>query len=157
MLTKSIVIFALLASVQAGHINNCGCEAPPAREICKEECYQGEEECYHGAHGNRGYNNLNALRDLQHAQPNLPARHGSGVGYRCAEAAGSTASIRADNLIVPDKKTVTDQAKVSETVCQQNSGEQYCGVASHKWDVCGKIELKQADTTQTKSSSSHTS
>ena len=94
------------------------------------------------------------LKQLQGAQANLPQSQWSNIGVLTRSAAGSTTEIGASNVIIPDKKSVTDQAKVVENNWKGKGTEQTCSVAANHFNVAGKIELKTIDTTQLKSSGS---
>ena len=86
---KSFAIVALLAVTQAITCEPaCGCNA--------------------GYGGNQDYR----IQSLS-KQVNLPC--GGGIGSLVSQQAGSQTQIGAQNIVVPDKKTVTDQAKVSKT------------------------------------------
>ena len=56
-----------------------------------------------------------------------------------SESAGSNTNIGAQNIVIPDKHTVTDQAKVSESATRGSHQEQNCEVAKRTFDINGSI------------------
>ena len=62
-----------------------------------------------------------------------------GFAKLSAESAASQTQIGAQNIIIPDKNTVTDQAKVSECCSKGEKAEQNCEVARRVFDIAGSI------------------
>ena len=78
-----------------------------------------------------------ALGD-QNAQLSGAERAGS-FAKLTSESAGSNTQIGAQNIVIPDKHTVTDQAKVSESATRGSHQEQNCEVAKRTFDINGSI------------------
>ena len=128
---KSFAIVALLAATQAITCEPaCGCNAG-----------------YGGNQGNQDYR----IQGLN-KQVNLPC--GGGIGSLVSIQAGSTTQIGAQNIVVPDKKTITDQAKVSKTQAQSKKQDQGCGVSKRSFSVKGGIKITQKGENTSKGESS---
>ena len=82
---------------------------------------------------------------------------GGGVGTLTTQLAGSATSIGAQKIVVPDKQTVTDQAKVSKTCSQAKKQDQGCAVSKRSFTVNGGIKITQKgeNTSKGASSASH--
>jgi hypothetical protein len=121
----NFIIATFLGLVSAKQLS-CGCAQPVA--ICDSGC--GYSTGYAGLS-----NNLNAL---------LPGQDRAG-GYAklTSESAGSQTQIGAQNIVIPDKHTVTDQAKVSEACSKGSNQEQNCQVAKRDFDINGHISVTE--------------
>ena len=73
------------------------------------------------------------------ASPVLPMPAGPGLRRACS--AGTTTKVAAAQFIVPDKKAVTDQAKVTETCASSQETEQNCSNSRRKFVVDGGIQI----------------
>jgi hypothetical protein len=60
-----------------------------------------------------------------------------------SESAGSQTQIGAQNIVIPDKHTVTDQAKVSEACSRGSNQEQNCQVAKRDFTIQGNISVTE--------------
>jgi hypothetical protein len=103
------------------------CYAPPAEQ---------EQNCACGQYG-QGYN----LGD-QNAILSGADRAGA-YAKLTSESAGSNTNIGAQNIVIPDKHTVTDQAKVSESATRGSNQEQNCEVAKRTFDINGSITVSE--------------
>lgn len=124
----NFIIAAFLSLATAKQL--CGCVAPVA--CCDSGCNSG---CGYSS-GYAGLsNNLNAQ---------LPGQDRAG-GYAklTSESAGSQTQIGAQNIVIPDKHTVTDQAKVSEACSRGSNQEQNCQVAKRDFDINGHISVTE--------------
>lgn len=122
------VIAALIGSASAVAL-----ECAPQRDAA---CFQAEQYgCAGSAYGAgaSGY----ALGD-QNAQLSGQERAGA-YAKLTSESAGSNTNIGAQNIVIPDKHTVTDQAKVSESASRGSHQEQNCEVAKRTFDINGSI------------------
>ena len=68
-----------------------------------------------------------------------------------AESAGSQTQIGAQQIVIPDKHTVTDQAKVSEAQSNGNAQSQKCSLSERTFDICGSITVAESYNDKTKS------
>ena len=66
-----------------------------------------------------------------------------GYAKLTSESAGSNTQIGAQNIVIPDKHTVTDQAKVSESAMRGSHQEQNCEVAKRTFDIAGSISVSE--------------
>jgi hypothetical protein len=123
-------IAALIGTVSAVSLNYCGADA------CAQEadygCGNGNGQQFSAGAG--GAYSLGA----QSAQLSGAERAG-GYATLSAESAGSNTNIGAQNIVIPDKHTVTDQAKVSESAARGSHQEQNCEVAKRTFDINGSI------------------
>jgi len=95
-------------------------------------CQQQEQNCGCGQYG-AGYS-------LGDQNANLACAERSGAYAKLtSESAGSNTNIGAQNIVIPDKHTVTDQAKVSESATRGENEEQNCEVAKRTFDINGSI------------------
>ena len=76
--------------------------------------------------------------------------HQGGFAKLSAESAASQTQIGAQNIIIPDKNTVTDQAKVSECCSKGDTAEQNCEVAKRVFDIAGSICVTEKYNDQSK-------
>ena len=113
-----------------------GCSAAISLECAPcNECYEApicQQGCVDGQYGS-GY----ALGS-QNAQLSGAERAGA-YAKLTSESAGSNTNIGAQNIVIPDKHTVTDQAKVSESATRGSHQEQNCEVAKRTFDINGSI------------------
>jgi len=127
--------FALAALI--GSASAVALECAPSCGQCYEEpsCYS-EPACgcasgYGGAYGGASIGSQNAK---------LSGQERSGAYAKLtSESAGSNTNIGAQNIVIPDKHTVTDQAKVSESATRGSHQEQNCEVAKRTFDINGSI------------------
>ena len=125
------VLAALIGSASAVALEcapSCGCYEAPS--CCEPAC-----GCAGGylAGGAGGYS-----IGCQSAQLSGQERAGS-YAKLTSESAGSNTNIGAQNIVIPDKHTVTDQAKVSESATRGSHQEQNCEVAKRTFDINGSI------------------
>ena len=121
---KSVAIFALLATAQA--CEPCACS----------------------------YSSGGIAQKLS-KQINLPSLPcGGGIGTLTSQLAGSATNIGAQNIVIPDKKSVTDQAKVSKTCSQSKKQDQNCAVSKRSFAVNGGIRITQKGENTLKSEAS---
>jgi hypothetical protein len=120
------VIAALIGSASAISL-----ECAPA--VC--ECYEAPscEQGYAAGQYGAGY-----AIGAQNAQLGGAERAGA-FAKLTSESAGSNTNIGAQNIVIPDKHTVTDQAKVSESASRGSHQEQNCEVAKRTFDINGSI------------------
>lgn len=78
------------------------------------------------------------------------ASRGAGFGKLSAQSAASNTRIGASNIVIPDKNTITDTAKVSEAVSGGSSKEQTCQVAQRKFTIGGEITVTEQYNDSTK-------
>ena len=126
---KSFAIIALLGLTQAISCAPQSCQA-------FDGCSAGQGTGYSGK------------------QASLP--QGGGIGTLTSQLAGASTQIGAQKIVVPDKKTVTDQAKVSKTTSQTKKQDQGCAVAKRTFDVAGGIKITQKSEATGKAESSAT-
>jgi hypothetical protein len=108
------------------------CNAPPAPQDCSSD---------NGAYAAQSGLQAGALRGLR---ANLAAPSSSSAyGKLCSESAASKTEIGASNVVIPDKSTVTDQAKVTEDVSKGSSQAQTCQVAQRKFTIGGEITVTE--------------
>ena len=107
---------------------DCACEYVSP---CADSCYGAAAGSQWGAA--QGY----AIGD-QNAQLSGAERAGA-YAKLTSESAGSNTNIGAQNIVIPDKHTVTDQAKVSESATRGSHQEQNCEVAKRTFDINGSI------------------
>jgi len=126
------VLAALIGSASAVAL-----ECAPSCGPCYEEqsCYEqpacGCASGYGGAYGGASIGSQNAK---------LSGQERSGAYAKLtSESAGSNTNIGAQNIVIPDKHTVTDQAKVSESATRGSHQEQNCEVAKRTFDINGSI------------------
>ena len=125
------VLAALIGSVSAVALEcapSCDCDP------CYEEPACGCASGYAGAYGAGGAYAIGS----QNAQLSGQERSGS-YAKLTSESAGSNTNIGAQNIVIPDKHTVTDQAKVSESATRGSHQEQNCEVAKRTFDINGSI------------------
>ena len=116
---KSFVVVALLGAAAA--------TACAPSDCCASECEYGSGDVYRIQQLNR--------------QVSLP--QGGGIGTLVTQAAGAETQIGAQKIVVPDKQTVTDQAKVSKTCSQTKKQDQGCAVSKRSFCVKGGIKIVQ--------------
>lgn len=68
-----------------------------------------------------------------------------------SESAGSQTQIGAQNIVIPDKHTVTDQAKVSEAQSNGKAQSQKCQVAERTFEIAGSITVNESYNDKSKS------
>ena len=119
--------FAIAALIGSASAVSLGCA--PCYEV--QACQQ-EQDCGCGAYG-AGYS-----LGSQNAQLAGAERAGA-FAKLTSESAGSNTNIGAQNIVIPDKHTVTDQAKVSESATKGSHQEQNCEVAKRTFDINGSI------------------
>ena len=128
--------FAIAALIGSATAVSLGC-APVTQcyqaDACESGC--GYSAGQYGA--GQGYN-LGA----QNAQLSGAERAGA-YAKLTSESAGSNTNIGAQNIVIPDKHTVTDQAKVSESATRGSHQEQNCEVAKRTFDICGSISVSE--------------
>lgn len=133
LLLMKFVIAALIGSASAVSL---GC-APAAAS-----CYEVQSCACDGDYADYGYGAgaAGAAYSLgaQNAQLAGAERAGS-YAKLTSESAGSNTNIGAQNIVIPDKHTVTDQAKVSESASRGSHNEQNCEVAKRTFDINGSI------------------
>ena len=61
-----------------------------------------------------------------------------------SESAGSQTQIGAQQIVIPDKHTVTDQAKVSEAQSSGQAQSEKCQVAERTFDISGSITVNES-------------
>ena len=125
------VLAALIGSVSAVALE---CAPSCACDPCYEEPACGCASGYAGAYGAGGAYAIGS----QNAQLSGQERSGS-YAKLTSESAGSNTNIGAQNIVIPDKHTVTDQAKVSESATRGSHQEQNCEVAKRTFDINGSI------------------
>lgn len=140
-------IIALLGVTSAASLkgmhSDCCCE----QKVC--------DPCASGAYGNRyasygrgsgsGYGSSGVSATLPGAE-----RAGA-YAKLTAESAGSQTQIGAQNIVIPDKHTVTDQAKVSEAQSNGQAQSQKCSLSERTFDICGSITVAESYNDKTKS------
>jgi hypothetical protein len=75
--------------------------------------------------------------------PKPGAGGADGYAKLCAESAESSTAIAANQITVPDKNIVTDQAKVHEAVAKGEKKSQTCQVARRKFSINGEITVDE--------------
>ena len=115
-----------------GVVSAVSLQCQPDCNACYAAPCQEDQSCGCGQYG-QGYN----LGD-QNAQLSGQDRAG-GYAKLTSESAGSNTNIGAQNIVIPDKHTVTDQAKVSESATSGKHQEQNCEVAKRTFDINGSI------------------
>ena len=125
--------FALAALI--GSVSAVALECAPS--CCEPACgcSDGYAAGYGGAYG-AGASNY--AIGSQNAQLSGQERAGA-YAKLTSESAGSNTNIGAQNIVIPDKHTVTDQAKVSESATRGSHQEQNCEVAKRTFDINGSI------------------
>jgi len=73
-----------------------------------------------------------------------------GYAKLCSESAQSNTQIGGIQYTIPDKNTVTDQAKVSEAISSGNTSEKNCQVAKRNFTISGDICVEEKYTNQLK-------
>jgi len=137
---KFTSLIALVGATQAAKLCPCS-QAPqaqyqaPQADSCDDFDFSGVNGGAAGYRGLRG--NLNAGSRL------AAATQDGGYGRLASENAASSTQIGASNIVIPDKNTVTDQAKVSEAVSKGNNKEQTCQVAQRKFTIGGEITVTE--------------
>ena len=82
----------------------------------------------------------------------LSAQERAGAYARLSsESAGSQTQIGAQNIVIPDKHTVTDQAKVSEAQSKGQAQSQKCQVAERTFNINGQITVEESYNDKSKS------
>ncbi len=71
-----------------------------------------------------------------------PERAGSYASLS-SESAGSNTQIGAQNIVIPDRQTVTDQTRVSEACNRGSNQAQNAEVASRTFDIAGSITVNE--------------
>lgn len=59
------------------------------------------------------------------------------------ESAGSATNIAAQQIVIPDRHTVTDQTKVSESCSRGSNSAQSCEIAKRTFDIAGSITVSE--------------
>ena len=128
----SFVALALLGCAQATRLTSTwGCQPEP-EPVATCGCA--------GSAAGAARNGFN-LGD-QNAE--LPAAERAGSFAKLtSESAGSQTQIGAQNIVIPDKHTVTDQAKVSEAQSRGSKQAQNCEVAKRTFDIQGSISVTE--------------
>ena len=126
------VIAALIGSASAVALE-CAPQCAPA---CAQACYE-LPSCGCSGSGAGAYGSGYSIGD-QNAQLSGQERAGA-YAKLTSESAGSNTNIGAQNIVIPDKHTVTDQAKVSESASRGSHQEQNCEVAKRTFDINGSI------------------
>lgn len=74
----------------------------------------------------------------------LPAasREG-GFAALASEHAGSETTIGAEQIVIPDKQSVTDQTKVSEYAAKGSNNAQSCEISKRTFDISGSISVSE--------------
>ena len=122
------VLAALIGSASAVAL-----ECAPSCGPCYEEqsCYEQPACGCASGYGGASIGSQNAK---------LSGQERSGAYAKLtSESAGSNTNIGAQNIVIPDKHTVTDQAKVSEYATRGSHQEQNCEVAKRTFDINGSI------------------
>ena len=129
---KASVILALLGFTSAASLKQCLPECPPAPPACAPQslCNLSINSAG-GAAGGAKYATLG------------PASRAGSYAALASESAGSSTNIAAQQIVIPDRQTVTDQTKVSES-CERGSDQaQSCEVASRTFEIGGSITVKE--------------
>jgi len=132
--------FALVALIgAAAAVKNCPCNSydAPAQVPVAATC-----DFANGNFGQRGLSGaLNAGNRLQANSAN----QGDHAGYArlATQSAGSSSTIGTSQMTIPDKHSVTDQAKVDEHAQNGSSQEQTCQVAQRKFTIGGEITVTE--------------
>jgi hypothetical protein len=138
-------VIALIGVVSATSLKAaypCGCnKCEPvcnACDTCGCDGYDGYSRSGYGCRGG--------------VDATLPGAERSGAYAKLtAESAGSQTQIGAQQISIPDKCTVTDQAKVSEAQSKGSAQSQKCTVAKRTFDICGSISVEESYNDQSKS------
>ena len=125
------VIAALIGCASAVSL-----ECAPCASSCAPVC-PCESSCDYGCSSGRRSGSGYAI-GCQNAKLADQDRSGA-YAKLTSESAGSTTNIGAQNIVIPDKHTVTDQAKVSESATRGSHQEQNCEVAKRTFDINGSI------------------
>jgi hypothetical protein len=126
---RTSVVLALLGFASAATLKqNCGCAAPLPAPVCAPVAPQ-------------------SLCDLQvgkskQALLGAASREGSFAAL-ASETAGSTTNIGAQQIVIPDRHTVTDQTKVSEYCAKGSNNAQSCEIAKRTFDIAGSITVSE--------------
>ena len=130
---------------------DCGCAAPVPAPACE---YAAAQSCGcaggAGGMGGAGGFGRKGLSGALNAASRLPAASYGDDNYArlCTESANSNTQISASQYTIPDKNTITDQAKVSQAVSNGSNKEQNCEVASRTFDISGSISVQEKYTNQ---------
>lgn len=122
-------IAALIGSASAVALECAPSCGAPCYDVCEPIC---------GCAGAYGAGASNYAIGSQNAQLSGQERAGA-YAKLTSESAGSNTNIGAQNIVIPDKHTVTDQAKVSESATRGSHQEQNCEVAKRTFDINGSI------------------
>lgn len=124
-----------LVGVASAYKRPCACNQPEPVEPTQPQptgcMMRGGRGCgIAGASGLAG-RGQSGLAGLLNAGARLPAATYGNDGYArlSTEGANSNTQISASQMTIPDKHTVTDQAKVSQAVSNGNTTEKNCQVA----------------------------
>jgi len=133
---KFSTLLALFGAIEAAKICPCDQAVPEYSAPCEQTCDNFDFSATRGSAG-RLSGALNAAGRMAGA-----SREGT-YGTLGSENAASNTQIGARNIVIPDKNTVTDQAKVSEAVSKGNNKEQTCQVAQRKFTIGGEITVTE--------------
>jgi hypothetical protein len=146
---KFTTLVALFGIAQASKL--CPCDAKPACAYAPQSgcgpCSRGAGAgagAGYGAHGAALTSGLDAGARLSASQ------QASSYGVLCSENASSNTQLGNSNIIIPDKNTVTDQAKVSEAVSRGSNKATSCQVAQRKFSIAGEIAVTEKYSDSTK-------
>ena len=154
MFTKFSVLALIAQAKYLSQAPACGCTSlagnggadaytAPAPAAAAYVAQQAPRECHLAGLGQPALQNIEAL---------LPDYQGSPIGTLTASAGGSSTEIGSSNYVVPDKKSVTDQVKVSESAANSNCKQQSCSKSNRHFSVEGGIEINQIGNIKTKTS-----
>jgi len=145
-LSVLIALFGL-ASAQ---FDKCGCTSAPAPAPAATCDFAGAYGAGNGAASGAGFAAPRLSGALNAGSRLARSARGAGYGKLSAQSAASNTRIGASNLVIPDKNTITDTAKVSEAVSKGSSKEQTCQVAQRKFTIGGEITVSEQYNDSTK-------
>ena len=136
-------ILALIGAVSAASLKGIRRDACGCQPVVECPC-QDQAALYTSAYGRGcGAAGLDAT---------LPGADRAGAYAKLtSESAGSQTQIGAQEIVIPDKHTVTDQAKVSEAQSNGQAQSEKCEVAERTFDISGSITVAESYNDKSKS------
>lgn len=134
------VLLALVGTISAAKWHNDGCAPKPAPTCQAAAPVAQEYTCDQAALP------VPSLRGALDAGARLPQPGMGGCnGYAVlsGESASSKTCIGAQQVAIPDKHLVTDQAKVNEGVNKGQKKSQTCQVAQRKFSIAGEVTVTE--------------
>ena len=124
----SFAILAFIGFTSAASLKNfCG----PPKIVCEEAPVCVTE-----------YAGYDACGSASGKQAHLGSAERSGAfATLSSESAGSSTNIAAQNIVIPDRHTVTDQTKVSEACSKGSDSSQNAEISKRTFDINGSISV----------------